>query len=126
MMMMNGTSPIPYNQPSGSKKISCCHSWHCTMNTINTAMCLCYQARRKCSGRIAHHLLQLPSHSCFIHLFNSGQNDALNTATGVSFATYQNLLKLFTPVYFPCTSHVLSESNIIQLPFHIIEVEHDY
>jgi hypothetical protein len=53
-----------------------------------------------------------------MHLFNAGQDDALITVTCFSFSTFWELLDLFTPIYLCYIRHVMSGSNITQLPFH--------
>jgi len=78
---------------------------------------LSHQDRRNPSGKIHHHPLQSLSQSCFMHLFNAGQGDALITVTGFSFSTFQDLLELFTQVYLRYTPHVTSGSKNIRLSF---------
>jgi len=52
-----------------------------------------------------------------MHLFNAGQDEALITVMGFSFATFWELLELFTPVYLRYTPQFSSGSNITLLPF---------
>jgi hypothetical protein len=50
------------------------------------------------------------------HCCNGRQDDALITTMGFNYATFNQLLDLFAPVFLRYTLHVLSGSNIMQLP----------
>jgi len=84
-------------------------NWYCNV--------LSHQARRNCSGKIDRCSLQSLLQSSLTYLFNAEQDDAIITVMGFSFATFWDLLELFTPVYLGYTPHVSSSSKITHLPF---------
>jgi hypothetical protein len=86
-------------------------------NNYRSALSL--QNRRNRSGKIWRRSLLQPTCSAFMHLYNGQQDDALITTTGFNYATFNQLLDLFAPVFLRYTLHVLSGSNIMQLPNHL-------
>ena len=60
---------------------------------------LTLQERRNRSSVIRRGALMAPHSSPFMHLFNSGQDDALITLCGFDHRTYRLLLELFDPLY---------------------------
>ena len=55
--------------------------------------------KRCCDCQIPHAALQSPKESSFVPLFESGNDQALITLTGFDHATFQELHKLFAPVF---------------------------
>jgi DDE superfamily endonuclease len=86
-------------------------------NNYRSALSL--QNRRNRSGKIRRRSLLQPTCSAFMHLYNGQQDDALITTTGFNYATFNQLLDLFAPVFLRYTPHVVSGSNIMQLPNHL-------
>jgi hypothetical protein len=63
--------------------------------------------KRCCDCQIPHAALQSPKESSFVTLFESGDDLALITLTGFDYATFQELYKLFAPVFNAFTSFSL-------------------
>ena len=55
--------------------------------------------KRCCECQIPHAAHQSPKESSFVTLFESGHDQALITLTGFDHATFQELYKLFAPVF---------------------------
>ena len=63
------------------------------------------------SGKIRRGALLPPSESAFMHLFNSGQDDALITLCGFDHESFAMLLNLFEPYFDQYTPHMLNKDS---------------
>ena len=68
--------------------------------------------RRERSGRFCRAAIQSFDECPFVHLYNSGSNDAMIVMTGLNYEAFERLHGLFETTFLAYTPHVGSGSSI--------------